>query len=449
VNNDAFHRVIGLLEPRHFFEPIHGELFDIASRLIREGKRATPVTLKTFVPNLNIAGLTPSQYLARLAAEATTVVNAADYAQHIRDLAVRRDLISVGEDMVNTAYESGVDLAPEEQIEQAERRLFELGRGTRQTMSRPASMVIDSVVNHFTRIMTGESQREILKTPFAGLNKLIGGFRRENLVVVAGRPGMGKSTLATSVAQWMARAGIGVLFKSLEMSDEDIGARLLADHTWGRDSGITADKIVRGDLTNEEAERLVLAAREYGDLPLTIDTAGYLTVSEIASRARAKKSALERRGQSLDLLVVDYLKFVRPTGNYRGQRHYEIGEITASLRLLAKELGVCVLLLAQLNRETEKRDEPRPRLSDLRESGDIEADADLVLLLYREAYYLENNPKVATDADLQRLLKDKRNSLEIIVAKNRMGQTGPVEVFCDPGSSAIRNAARARDSEAA
>ena len=204
---------------------------------------------------------------------------------------------------------------------------------------------------------------------------------------------------------------------------------------------IPTDKILRGDLTNGEAERLVLAAREYDNLPLTIDTAGYLTVAEIASRARAKKMAMARRGQSLDLLVIDYLKFVRATARYAGQRHYEIGEITAALKLLAKDLDLCVLLLAQLNREVEKRDDHRPRLSDLRESGDIEADADVVLLLFREAYYLESDPKVATDIELLRKLDQKQNSLEIIVAKNRMGSTGPVEVFCEPASGAVRNAA--------
>jgi replicative DNA helicase len=177
----------------------------------------------------------------------------------------------------------------QDQIEQAERRLFELSIGTRSTTSQPASAVVDSVVDHFTRIMTGESGPRLLKTPFIDLNRRIGGgFRRKNLVVAAGRPGMGKTMMAACMARLMAQSGIGVLFISLEMSDDEIGARLLADYAWSADASISADKILCGDLTSVEAERLVLAAREYKDLPLTIDTAGYLMVAEIASRARAK-----------------------------------------------------------------------------------------------------------------------------------------------------------------
>jgi replicative DNA helicase len=351
VNNEAFYRVSDFLEPQHFFHPLHQKLYEIAASLVRVGKTATPITMKTFLPDdIGIAGLTAAQYLARLAAEATTVINAADYAENIRALAVRRDLISLGEDMVNAAYDCAVDAPVQDQIEQAERRLFELSLGTRSTTSRPASAVVDSVVDHFTRIMTGENGPRLLKTPFIDLNRRIGGgFRRKNLVVAAGRPGMGKTMMAAHMARLMAQSGIGVLFISLEMSNDEIGVRLLADYAWSADASISADKILCGDLTSVEAERLVLAAREYKDLPLTIDTAGYLMVAEIASRARAKKLALARRGESLDLLVIDYLKFVRPTAHYRGQRHYEIGEITAALRSLAKDLDLCVLLLAQLN----------------------------------------------------------------------------------------------------
>ena len=200
--------------------------------------------------------------------------------------------------------------------------------------------------------------------------------------------------------------------------------------------------IGRPELTDRETEHLLLAARDFHGLPFKLDTASYLTMADISMRARAEKLARARRNQSLDLLVIDYLKFVKPTSNYRGQRVYEVGEITAALKVLAKDLDLCVLLLAQLNREPEKRDDKRPQLSDLRESGDLEADADVVLLLFREAYYLQNDPNVLQDAELSRRLDETRHRLEIHVAKNRQGPTGVIETLCHPGCGTVRNAVR-------
>ena len=446
VNNEAFYQVSDFLEPRHFFEPIHQKLYEVAASLVRVGKIATPITLKTFLPaDTDVAGLTVSQYLARLAAEATTVINAYDYGKNICDLSIRRSLIGIGEEMVNAAYNCPIDASPNDQIEETSRRLFDLSAAGREKRSRRASEVIDAVVDRFTRVMAGEAVVESISTGLHDLDKLIDGFKRGDLVVAAGRPGMGKSTIGSAIARNVAIAGYGCLFFSLEMSEVHIGARMLADHAFDGGeprSPIVLGKILRADLTKSEAERLSLVARAFKDLPIMIDTSGYLTVAEILARARALKLSMARRGKSLDLIVIDYFKFVRPTSRYQGQRHYEVGEITAALKTLAKDLDVCVLLLAQLNRETERRQDKRPQLADLRESGDIEADADIVLLLYREAYYLQNNPEVLTNVDLCHRLDEKRCNLEIIVAKNRMGPVGSVEVFCHPGCSAIRNAAR-------
>jgi replicative DNA helicase len=446
VNNEAFYQVSDFLEPQHFFEPIHQKLYEVAASLVRVGKAATPITLKTFLPaDTDVAGLTASQYLARLAAEATTVINAYDYGRNICDLSIRRSLIGIGEEMVNAAYNCPIDASPNDQIEETSRRLFDLSAAGSEKRSRRASEVIDAVVERFTRVMTGEAVVESISTGLHDLDRLIGGFNRGDLVVAAGRPGMGKSTIGSAITRNAAMAGYGCLFFSLEMSEEHIGTRMLADHAFDGGetrSPIVLGKILRADLTNSEAERLSLVARDFKDLPIVIDPSGYLTATEILARARALKLSMAHRGKSLDLIVIDYLKFVRPSSRYQGQRHYEVGEITAALKTLAKDLDVCVLLLAQLNRETERRQDKRPQLADLRESGDIEADADLVLLLYREAYYLENNPEVLTNADLGHRFHEKRYNLEIIVAKNRMGPVGSVEVFFHPGCSAIRNAAR-------
>jgi replicative DNA helicase len=201
-------------------------------------------------------------------------------------------------------------------------------------------------------------------------------------------------------------------------------------------------------LSREDAERVVLAGREFREMPLRVDSASSLSVAEIAARARAEKSAWLRRNRSLDLLVVDYLKLIKHTGAYSGQRHYEVGEITRGLKVLAKDLDVSVLLLAQLNRGPENREKHRPVLSDLRESGDIEADADVVLLLYREAYYLAQDPKINIDPALAETYRKVEHVLEINVAKNRHGPIQVIEVHCNPATGSVRNAARPGESGA-
>jgi replicative DNA helicase len=196
-------------------------------------------------------------------------------------------------------------------------------------------------------------------------------------------------------------------------------------------------------LTREEAEAIVLAGREFRDLPLRLGNASSLSVAEIAARVRAEKTAWSRRNRSLDLVVIDYLKLIKPGGAYSGQRHYEVGEITRGLKVLAKDLNVCVLLLAQINRGPEARENKRPLLSDLRESGDLEADADVVLLLYRDAYYLAQDPNVATDLALAERYRKAEHVLEINVAKNRQGSIQVIEAYCNPAAGIVRNAARA------
>jgi replicative DNA helicase len=233
----------------------------------------------------------------------------------------------------------------------------------------------------------------------------------------------------------VAAAGYGCALHSLEMGREEIGARIVADQAFTPASPISAKWIFEGTLHDTQRIAVERSAEAVAALPLTIDTSAALSVAEIVARARTTSDEMKARGHRLHVLLIDYLKFVRASERYRGQRVYEVGEITAGLKALAKDLGICVVLLAQLNRAVETRSDKRPELSDLRESGDIEADADVVLLLYREAYYLKDK----MDPESQARLLACEFALEIIVAKSRMGAVGVVETYCHPGASAIRD----------
>jgi replicative DNA helicase len=274
-----------------------------------------------------------------------------------------------------------------------------------------------------------------VSTGLRDLDRAIGGLQPGRLTILAGRPGMGKSLVGGNIARAVAAAGYGCVFHSMEMGKEEIGARIIADQAFTRDSPISSKAIFEGALRPQHREMVERAAEAVAALPLVLDTTSNLSVAEIIARARRTADEMKARGQRLHVVVLDYLKFIKASERYRGQRHYEVGEITAGLKSLAKDLNICVVMLAQLNRAVETRADKRPELSDLRESGDIEADADVVLLLFREAYYLKDK----TDAESQARLMCCENDLEIIVAKSRMGAVGTVRVFCHPAASAIRN----------
>src|SRR5436853_2766860 len=439
VNNEALYRVSDFLEPTHFFEPIHQQIFDIARSLIRTGKLASPVTLKTFLPaDVDIAGLTPPQYLARLAAEATTIINAADYGRAIYDLAVRRDLIQIGEDMVNVAYDAPVDFAPREQIEDAERRLYDLaevGRygGGFQKFETALTTAVDMAARAYQR----EGKLSGLATGLTDLDAKMGGLQASDLIIIAGRPGMGKTALATNVADNVARAWRGevrpdghidtvnggiVGFFSLEMSAEQLATRIIAEQ-----SGIASSTIRRGGINEQDFERIKDVAIELQHLPFFIDETGGLTVAQLAARARRLK-----RQKGLNLLVIDYIQLLQgSTRRALEGRVQEVTEITTSLKALAKELNVPVLALSQLSRQVENRDDKRPQLSDLRESGSIEQDADVVLFLFREEYYLKNKePRAGTEEHFkwQAEMDAVHGKAEIIIGKQRHGPTGTVQL---------------------
>src|SRR5690349_17442341 len=438
VNNDAFYRVSDFLEPKHFFEPIHQTIFETAGSLIRMGKVATPVTLKTFLPaDTDIGGMTVGQYLARLAAEATTIINAQDYGRTIYDLSLRRDLIHIGEDMVNVAYDAPVDFLPRAQIEDAERRLYELAETGRydggfQKFSQALTVAVDMAAKAFQR----DGKLSGIATGLRDLDTKMGGLQASDLIIVAGRPGMGKTALATNIAYNIAKAhraevqadgtmksvnGGIVGFFSCEMSAEQLATRILAEQT-----SIASSMIRRGGITETDFEKIRDYSIELQSLPLYVDETGGLSISQLTARARRLK-----RQRGLDLIVIDYIQLLQGSGKRSDNRVQEITEITTSLKALAKELSVPIIALSQLSRQVESRDDKRPQLSDLRESGSIEQDADVVMFVYREEYYLRNRePRPGTEEHFkwQTEMDLAHGKAEVIIAKQRHGPTGTVDL---------------------
>jgi replicative DNA helicase len=438
VNNEAFYRVSDFLEPKHFLEGIHQRIFELASSLIRAGKMATPVTLKTFLPvDLDIAGLTINQYLARLAAEATTIINAEDYGRTVYDLSIRRDLITIGEDMVNLAYEAPVDATPQSHIEDAERRLFELAEtGRFETGFQRFTHALTTAVDMAARAYQREERLSGLATGLRDLDKYMGGLQKSDLIVIAGRPGMGKTALATNIAFNIAHSfqpqtkadgtveavdGGRVGFFSLEMSAEQLATRIISEQT-----EIASSTIRRGQITDADFEKIVAFSRTMQELPLYIDETGGISIAQLAARARRLK-----RQRGLDLMVIDYIQLLQgSTRRSSENRVQEITEITTRLKALAKELNVPIIALSQLSRQVESRDDKRPQLADLRESGSIEQDADVVLFVYRDAYYLKNaEPRdynSSEHGEWQIKYEKVKYQAEVIIGKQRHGPTGTV-----------------------
>ena len=439
VNNDAFYRVSDFLKSLHFYEPLHRKIFEVAAELIRMGKVATPITLKTFLPaDEKVGDMTVAQYVVRLAVEAVTVVNATDYGRAIYDLATRRALITVGEDMVNIAYDAPVDMAPSEQIEDAERRLFELAETGRydggfESFTDAVKTAVDMANAAYMR----DGHLSGVATGLRDLDRRMGGLQPSDLIIIAGRPGMGKTSLATNMAFNIAEAYVpaqqadgsfkaangGVVgFFSLEMSSEQLATRIISEQT-----EIPSSKIRRGEISEMDFEKLVACSQTMQKIPLFIDQTGGISIAQLSARARRLK-----RQRGLDLIVIDYIQLMQGSSAKASQnRVQEITEITTGLKALAKELSVPIIALSQLSRQVESREDKRPQLSDLRESGSIEQDADVVIFVYREEYYLKNRePKPGTDEYIkwEHEMNEMRGKAEVIVAKQRHGPTGSVSL---------------------
>ena len=451
VNNEAFYRVSDFLEPRHFFEPINQRIFELASGLVRAGKIATPVTLKTFLPaDFDVAGLSVNQYLARLAAEATTIINAEDYGRTVYDLSVRRDLIVIGEEMVNSAYDAPVDSTPTTHIEEAERKLYQIAETGRydggfQRFAQALTTAVDMAAHAYQR----DGGLSGLATGLADLDSRMGGLQPSDLIILAGRPGMGKSALATNIAYNIAKTWNGELrpdghmatinggivgFFSLEMSAEQLATRIIAEQT-----GIPSNKIRRGAIDEADFEKIKDVSIELQNLPFYVDETGGLSVGQLAARTRRLK-----RQRGLDLLVVDYLQLLQGSNQRANEsRVQEITEITTRLKALAKELNIPILALSQLSRQVESRDDKRPQLADLRESGSIEQDADVVMFVFREEYYHQMRKPTETNREkfAEWLAEGERveGRAEVIIGKQRHGPTGTVDLHFDGAITRFTN----------
>jgi replicative DNA helicase len=451
VNNDAFDRVSDFLKAEHFVEEIHRRIYEIAGSLIRAGKLASPITLKTFLGEHDLGGVSVPQYLARLAAEATTIINANDYGRTIHDLAVRRELIQIGEDVVNVAYDAPVDSSPRDQIEEAERRLYSIAEGGRydggfQRFSDALKIAVDMAARAYER----DGHLSGVSTGLNDLDLKLGGLQASDLVILAGRPGMGKTALATNIAFNIAKAWRGEIgadgtqktsnggivgFFSLEMSSEQLATRIIAEQ-----SGVASYKIRRGDITEVDFHRVAEAVREMQSIPFYIDQTGGISIAQLTARARRLK-----RQRGLDLLVIDYIQLLSGSKSRGDNRVQELTEITTGLKALAKELNVPILALSQLSRQVEQRDDKRPQLSDLRESGSIEQDADVVMFVYREEYYLKNKePRPGSEEHMTWMNEMERSHgrAEVIIGKQRHGPTGMVELHFEAELTRFGNLAR-------
>ncbi|MAZ01923.1 MAG: replicative DNA helicase, partial [Sneathiella sp.] len=387
VNNDAAAKVSDFLKPEHFAEDVHRRIYQAAVTLIERGEIADPVTLKSYFDRDEaLADIGGSQYLARLAASATTIINAENYGRLIYDLAMRRELILLGEEIVNIAYDSELEETSSSQIENAEQKLFALAEnGSHEGALMPVRMAVDETLKSIEEAFQRDGNLVGATTGLKDMDAKLGGLHKSDLLILAGRPSMGKTSLATNIAYNAAKAhhesggkeGAVVGFFSLEMSAEQLVGRILAEAT-----EISSEKLRRGDLTDDEfANKLVPQSALISELPLFIDDTPALSIAALRTRARRLK-----RSHGLGLIVVDYLQLMKGSGRRQDNRVQEISEVTQGLKAVAKELDIPVIALSQLSRQVENRDDKRPQLSDLRESGSIEQDADVVMFVYREAY---------------------------------------------------------------
>lgn len=438
VNNEAFYRVSDFLEPVHFYEAIHREIYEVCSKIIRGGKTATPITAKTYLPDYILDEVTMAQYLARLSAEATTVLNAADYGQAVYDLAIRRNLILIGEEVVDTAYNSDVELTANKQIEEAEKRLYDLAeKGRYDGGFQGFNQALAEAVNMAGEAYARDGSLSGTATGMRDLDAKMGGLQKADLIILAARPAMGKTSLATNIAFQVAKAyqtevqpdghiktmnGGVVGFFSLEMSSEQLATRVLAEQ-----AEISSADIRRGNIHESQYAKLVETSNLMSSVPLYIDDTGGISIAQLSARARRLK-----RQKGLDLIIVDYLQLLSGSSKASAQnRVQELTEITTGLKALAKELECPIIALSQLSRQVENREDKHPQLSDLRESGSIEQDADVVLFVYREEYYLKGKePKEGTPEHLQWQadMEQVYGKAEVIIAKQRHGPTGTVQL---------------------
>jgi replicative DNA helicase len=447
ANNKAYERVSEFLAPEHFADAVHGRIYAAIQRRIEAGQLADVVTLRSEFEHSGLLDeVGGPAYLAQLLSAMVGIINAGEYGRVIFDCFLRRQLVDLGEVVVNRAFGSEPELDGKQQLEAAEQALFNLAtEGTAEGGFVSFERALTTAINHAERAFSTPGGVSGLSTGLRDLDAKMGGLHPSDLLILAGRPAMGKTALAVKIGYGAAKAIVreqqekdpnaipkgGVAIFSLEMSADQLATRVLSEQ-----SRISGDRIRRGEISQRDFDRFVEVSRELQVLPLFIDDTPAITISAMRTRCRRLK-----RTRGLDLIIVDYLQLMRPAAGSRPEnRVQEISQITQGLKAIAKELSVPVIALSQLSRQVESREDKRPQLADLRESGSIEQDADVVMFVYRDEYYLaQREPKELNFDKSEKFveamekwkedMEKAHNKAELIIAKQRHGPTGTIKLF--------------------
>ena len=426
VSNEIFDEINLILSGNNFYDPIHQKIFSAIENLIFRGMLANPITLKSYFEDEK-DDLNVPDYLVKVTKFSTSIRQAVEYSKIIYDMFVRRELIKISENTIDTAKLNDLSTTGQDIIEDSEKLLYELAeKGSSYSSLISFDKALRQTIDMASAAYKNEEGIVGVPTGLRDLDDRLGGLHKSDLIIIAGRPGMGKTALATNIAfnaaqklQNSEKEKASVAFFSLEMSSEQLSTRILAEQ-----SKIKSNDIRRGRISDEQFDRFLETSKNISELPLYIDETPALTIAAMSNRARRIK-----RLYGLDLIIVDYIQLMRGSLNYKDGRVQEVSEITQGLKAIAKELSIPVVALSQLSRQVEQRDNKKPQLSDLRESGSIEQDADVVMFVYRESYYLENKePKPATveHAEWQAKMNEVSNLAELIIGKQSHGPTGNV-----------------------
>ena len=430
VNNDIIDEVSSIINPSIFFDPGHVKIYEVIENLNNKGMIANPITLKNYFEKDNsLSDVGGTEYLVKLTRFSGSVKQAIDYAKIIHEMYLRRELILISDNLSSeTLNANDQEQNAENIIESTEKSLFDLAeRGSFSQSFLKFNQALDQTIQMATLAMQNDKGIVGVPTGLTDLDEKLGGLHKSDLIILAGRPSMGKTALATNIAYHAAQNLLkrqeksSIAFFSLEMSSEQLSTRILSEQ-----AKIKSDDIRRGKITEEEINRYIETSRNIYNLPLYIDETPAITIATLSNRARRIKRLF-----GLSLVVVDYIQLMRSSVNKNEGRVQEISEITQGLKALAKELSVPVLALSQLSRAVEQRDDKQPQLADLRESGSIEQDADVVMFVYRESYYLERKqPKLGSieHAEWQSKMNDVNGLADIILGKQRHGPTGTIKV---------------------
>ena len=428
VNNDIIDEVSNIVNPSSFYDPAHTKIYEVIETLNNKGMIANPITLKNYFEKDNMLDeVGGTEYLVKLTRFSGSTKQAMDYAKVIHEMYLRRELVLISDNLSSETL-NAKEQSAEKIIENTEKSLFDLAeRGSFSQSFLKFNQALDQTIEMATLAMKNDKGIVGVPTGLTDLDEKLGGLHKSDLVILAGRPSMGKTALATNIAYHAAQNILSgqekssVAFFSLEMSSEQLSTRILSEQ-----ARIRSDDIRRGKVTEEEINRYIETSRNIYNLPLFIDETPAITIATLSNRARRIKRLF-----GVSLIVVDYIQLMRSNSNKNEGRVQEISEITQGLKALAKELGVPILALSQLSRAVEQRDDKQPQLADLRESGSIEQDADVVMFVYREEYYLERKqPKLGSieHAEWQSKMNDVNGLADIILGKQRHGPTGTVKV---------------------